>query len=403
MNTPQTQTPATDRQPAWLTVAIREIMVKLTDKTFIIGTLSTLALVAISMVASYFFTSRPQTLDVVVTDQAAVSLVDQVIAVAKADNDNLEGNIVTAPDRDAALAMLESGDADVLVEQVSGRWTLTYQESNDAIFEGYFSQVLRAQTIAELAEQAGQTPAQVNAQMTFDTHLVVPPTDADRGSLATVAGFAFAILFMMSAMVYGMQIATSVIEEKQSRIVEILVSVIPVRHLLAGKVLGNTVLAVGQMVLLAAVGLIGLSFTPAAAMLPAFSSGVAWFLVFFLAGFLALACIWAAAGAMCTRSEDLNQTSQPLMWVLILAYVAGFASRGTAQEILSFVPIASSVLMPVRIVAGEVGWWQPLLALVFNLAFAFGTVLVGEKIYRNALLRTQGRLSYREALTLKDN
>ena len=86
-----------------------------------------------------------------------------------------------------------------------------------------------------------------------------------------------------------------------------------------------------------------------------------------------------------------------------LAYVAGFASRGTAQEILSFVPIASSVLMPVRIVAGEVGWWQPLLALVFNLAFAFGTVLVGEKIYRNALLRTQGRLSYREALTLKDN
>lgn len=399
MSTPET---ANSRQPAWATVAIREVMVKLTDKTFILGTLSTLALVAAAVLIGYFFGNRTQTMDVVVTDQAVVSTVDQVLQVAEADNENLQGEVTTAPDRDAALAMLADDSADVLVEQVAGRWTLTYQTSSQPIFERYFSQVLTNRTIAELAEKAGTTPAEVGTQMSFDTHLVETSDGPDRSGLAAIAGIVFAMLFMMSSMVYGMQIATSVIEEKQSRIVEILVSVIPVQALLAGKVLGNTVIAVGQMVLLAGVGLIGLSFTPISAMLPAFSSAIGWFLVFFLAGFLALACIWAAAGAMGTRSEDLNQTSQPLIWVLIMVYLAGFMATGTIREVLSFVPIASSVLMPVRLVEGSVSWWEPLVALALNLAFAAGMVALGGKIYRNALLRTQGRLSYREALRLKD-
>ena len=135
--------------------------------------------------------------------------------------------------------------------------------------------------------------------------------DAVDGMVGYFAGLGFAVLFMMSSMIYGMQIASSVIEEKQSRIVEILVAVIPVRQLLAGKVIGNTVIAFGQMVLLLGVTLIGVSFTPVTGALPNLSSGVGWFLAFFLAGFLALACIWAA-GALGTRSEDLNQTSQPL-------------------------------------------------------------------------------------------
>ncbi len=117
---------------------------------------------------------------------------------------------------------------------------------------------------------------------------------------------------------------------------------------------------------------------------------------------MALACIWAAAGALGTRSEDLQHTSQPLMWVLMIAYFAGFMATGTVRVVLSFVPIVSSILMPVRIVDGTAAWWEPVIALAINLAFAVAMVIIGERIYRRALLRTQGRLSFRQALMLKD-
>ena len=106
---------------------------------------------------------------------------------------------------------------------------------------------------------------------------------------------------------------------------------------------------------------------------------------------------------MGTRSEDLNQTSQPLTWLLLIAYFVGFTVSGTARVVLSYVPIISSILMPVRIVEGAADWWEPIAALLLNLAFAAVMVLLGERIYRRALLQTQGRLTYRQALSMKEN
>lgn len=387
-------------QPAWLTVATREIMVKLTDRTFLISTISTLVLIAVGVVAGYFLGARPQVVTVAVVDQSVVPTIDLVTQAAQADDEAFSTEVVTAPDRAAALQQLRDGEADVLVEQPGGRWSLTYQMSPDPQFDAYFTQVVTQQTIAGLASSAGVSQQEVDDRLAVDTHTL--EVDEQRAQTALVAGFAFAVLFMMSSMLYGMQIATSVIEEKQSRIVEILVSVIPVRALLAGKVLGNTAIAFGQMVLLLGVALFGVSLTPLSSYLPSFSSAIGWFLLFFLVGFLALACVWAAAGALGTRTEDLNHTSQPLIWILMLVYIAGFTATGVAREILSFVPIASSVLMPVRLVEGTASWWEPLVALVISLLFSVGTVLAGERIYRNALLQTQGRLSYRQAFALKD-
>ncbi len=390
----------TGRQPAWLAVTIREIVVKATDRTFIISTVSTLVLVALGFLAAYFFSGRTHHLDVVVTDRQVVPVAEQAIAAAKAGDDRLTGDVTVADSEEQALQMLRDDDADVLVQRLAGRWTLTYKSEAKTEFESQFTQILLNQTITELAGRAGTTPAEVNAQMNFDTHLL--EGDQQNSLTARIASLAFAALFMVSALTYGMQIATSIIEEKQSRIVEILVALIPVRQLLAGKVLGNTVIAVGQLVLLAGAGLIGLSLSPFKMLLPELSGGIGWFLVFFLAGFLALACIWAAAGALGTRSEDLQHTSQPLIWTLMLVYLAGFTVTGTVRDVLSYVPIMSSVLMPARIIEHSVSWWQPLIALILNLLFAFATVLLGERIYRNALLRTHGRLSYRQALKPND-
>lgn len=399
MNTnPQTQ--PTRTQPAWLTVATREIMVKLTDKAFIIGTLTTLALVALGIGAGILFGSRGSSTTVAVVTPQASAVAESVSAVTQAQNEKDTVEIVQVSDAEAARALVLSEEADVFLDQRDSGWVTVWKSEPSRTFEGNLAQVLTSQTIAELAAQAGTSPEQVQRQMTSTIEYLA----GDEGSamIAYFSGLGFAVLFMMSSMIYGMQIATSVIEEKQSRIVEILVSAIPIRHLLAGKVLGNTVLAFAQIVLLLGAGLIGLSLSPFKDLMPNFSNAIGWFLLFFIAGFLALACIWAAAGALGTRSEDLNQTSQPLMWIIMATYVAGFAASGTARVILSYVPITSSVLMPVRLVDGTAAWWEPIIALAINLAFAAGMVLLGERIYRRALMRTGGRLTYRQALSLKD-
>ncbi len=204
-------------------------------------------------------------------------------------------------------------------------------------------------------------------------------------------------LFYFAALIFGMQLASSVIEEKQSRIVEIIAAAIPLRHLLAGKILGNTVLALLQVLVYVGVGLAGMAFTPYKNFVPTISGPVAWFVAFFVAGFIALSCLWAIAGALASRSEDLQATSTPLTMVIMVVFFAGLFLDGRSQVIGSFVPPLSAVVMPKRILAGGVAWWEPLLALGLLAAFAAVTVWIGERLYRRALLQTGGRVSLRQA------
>lgn len=400
MSHPSTAQGTPARRPAWLIVTIREIVVKVTDRAFIIGTLTTLGLIAAGFAIGFLVSGRAQTTDVVVTTPDAAALARSVEAVAKQSDPRSSVHVSEASSDEAARAQVAAGDADVYLYHGDTGWSTTWESESDDGFITSLTDVLSAQTINDLAAQAGVSPEQISQQMAVNVELLNAGGTA--GPIAFIATVVFGVLFMMSAMTYGMQIATSVIEEKQSRIVEILVAVIPIRELLAGKVIANTLIAAAQVMLLLGAGLIGLTFTPLSDLLPQFAGAAGWFLVFFLAGFLALACIWAAAGALGTRSEDLNQTSTPLMWVIMATYVAAFVATGTTRDILSFVPIVSAVLMPARLIDGTAAWWEPLAALASNLVFAALMVLLGERIYRRALLRTSGRLNWRQGLQLSE-
>ncbi len=384
----------------WRTVMVREMMVKLTDKSYVIGTLVTLLLVIGSAGAGAFFANRSSTTDLLVTSPQAQSFATGMAQAVHAADDKQTIEVNKVADVSAAEAMLREGDADALLQQDGERWTLVFKDSVDDGLVGQVNGILTQQVLAQAASSSGNTPEQLTDATTVQTHQL--EGDSDRAAMGKVIGLVFAVLFFMSALTFGMQIAQSVIEEKQSRIVEILVAAIPVRHLLAGKVLGNTVLALAQMVLMVGAGLVGFSFLPLSGeFLPQLIEASGWYLLLFLASFIALACIWAAAGALGTRNEDLQQTSQPLMYLLMIAYFAGFMATGAWKVVLSYFPIISGILMPTRIIEGTAHWWDGLAALLVNLVFAGITVLVGERIYRRALLRTQGRLTYREALRLK--
>ncbi|MFO7193630.1 ABC transporter permease [Thermocrispum agreste] len=208
----------------------------------------------------------------------------------------------------------------------------------------------------------------------------------------------FALVFLMFGM-GGLAIAQSTVTEKQTRIVEILVAAVPVRSLLAGKLLGHTVLALGQVVLFAAAAPIALRLGELDGLLTAITPALGWFVPFLVAGFVLLGSLWAIAGALVSRQEDLGSTTGSVTMLVMLPYflVMFFSDDPLVMTVLSYVPFSASVAMPVRLFTGEAAAWEALLALAVVAATAAAVLLLASRIYAGSLLQTRGRVGLAQA------
>ncbi|MFC2639958.1 MAG: ABC transporter permease [Propionibacterium acidifaciens] len=379
----------------WRIVAGHEMSVRLRDRSFIISTILMLVIIAGGLGFSIWSSSQQKTWTVVTSDPASARVAQAIGSVAGANGSSVRIELAEAADETAARAELGDDDTAWLHETGTG-WVLTFGGSADEQLLSYTSTAASQTALARLAEQTGMGDEQLAAATSVTSEELDP--DAGFTMRGYFVGIAFAALFMVSSMMFGMQIAQSVTAEKQSRVIEILTAAVPAHQLLLGKIVGNTLMALGQMALYTIVGLLGVSRTGLGAVLPGLSGSLAWFLAFFLVGFCTLACLWAAAGALASSQEDLQHTSQPLTWLLLAIYVVGFAVHGPAQSVLSFVPLVSCVLMPVRLATGTAPWWQAVIALAVTLAITPLVVWAGSRIYRRSLLQTHGRVSLRQAL-----
>lgn len=393
--TPSDQASPERRSPVWAVVAGREVRVKLTDRNFIISTLVTLVLLAGSLVLQVVLGSRGNDLSVAVSGPGARDVIQQVDQRADERKDAVSMTIADFPDGASVAQAIREEKADAGLVHEAGGWRLVGKTGTDSTLAASVREVVQRTTLAQNAAAAGSTVQALTQGGEVRLDVLEPKDDA---GVAAVAGFVFAFLFYLASLLFGMAIASSVVEEKQSRVVEILVTAVPLRQLLMGKVLGNTALALGQMALFLGVGLIGMSFTSFASFLPSVAASAGWFLVFFLAGFVALACLWAVAGSLATRNEDLQSTTPMLTTLLIGALMVGFVGEGTIRTIGSYVPIISTVAMPQRLLAGEAAWSEPVVSLLLTLAFAALAVVVGERLYRRSVMQTQRRLTIREAI-----
>lgn len=393
-DTTTSDTRSENREPAWLLVTRREIVSRITDKSFLIGTVLMVAMLVGFIGFSAWQDERTDEVTLGATPDA-VAMATAIAEDAPEVDDQVDVTLVELDDEAAARTALTEEEVDAWLHPVDGGWQLTTESSEQDSLTDVARVVVRQQVLAENAAGVGSTVEALEAGSTVSTDFL--RGDAEKAGVAEAVGFVFVFLFYFAALIFGMQLASSVIEEKQSRIVEIIAAAIPLRHLLAGKVLGNTALAVIQLMVYLAVGLVGLSFTSYKSYVPALSGPTAWFIGFFLAGFIALACLWAVAGSLASRTEDLQATSTPLTMLMLVMFFGGLSLDGRGQVIASFVPPVSAVVMPKRILAGGVAWWEPLVALGLLAVFAAVTVWVGERLYRRALLQTGGRVSLRQA------
>lgn len=388
--------------PAWLIVTLREVSVKVRDKSFIVSTLVTLVLIVGSVVISGFLANRTTdtTIGIVASGNAA-ALVQSASELAVENAQNIKVTTQTFDTSDQSIAALRSGDVDLVLTPTADGYSLSGLTDVPKSVEKLIADAAVSQALANNAEKLGVEPETLTSGSSITAILL--EGSQERNSMAQIMGFIFSFLFYMSTLIFGMPIANSVVEEKQNRVVEILATAIPIRQLLAGKILGNLMLAMGQLCLFVGVGLLALTMMPTE--IPFLSVVIAtsgWFLAFFLAGFLILAAVWAALGAMASRVEDLQQSTGPVITVLIAVLFIGIYAKGTFLVIASYIPVISSVAMPIRLLSTDVQIWEPVAALLVAVAAAWAMVLLGERIYRRAIMQTGSALSWRKALKLEE-
>jgi ABC-2 type transport system permease protein len=238
-----------------------------------------------------------------------------------------------------------------------------------------------------------------NAFTTQPEFRLLEPPKASQAVLFAVS-FSFAILFLIVSITFGMGIAQSVVEEKETRVVELLVAAIPVRVLLAGKVVGNVALAFGQMALFVLLGLGAMRVTGSSASLKAVLNGsVLWFLVYFVLGFAMMACLWAVCGSMATRQEDLGSVTMPMQMILMIPFfvVTYSQSPNLALRILSYIPFTSPLAMPKRVVLDDAGAGDLAVSLLLLVVTIVAVIGISGRIYQGALLQTTGKGNLRRA------
>jgi ABC-2 type transport system permease protein len=160
------------------------------------------------------------------------------------------------------------------------------------------------------------------------------------------------------------------------------------------------VLALGQTAAIAAASVIGLAVTGQDGVLSLVGAPVAWFVLFFLVGFVLIAAMFAAAASLVSRMEDTGAVLTPVMYLVMIPYflVVIFNDNDLVLAVMSYVPFSAPVGMPVRLFLGTAAWWEPLLSLVVLALSAWGVTAVGARIYERSVLRTGRRIKLREAL-----
>ena len=345
-------------------VAWREVIMKLRSKAFLFSALFLLALVVGSIVIGNVVAQNEGDPKV-----AAVGSTQSVLA-------ELPGLDVTdVASAEEAEELVRSGEVEAAVlpsDDPLGYRLLALDSEPESLV-----QALSAQPAVELLDPSAQSEL-----------------------LVYLVAFGFGIIFFTSALTFGSTISQSVVEEKQTRVVEILMSAIPARALLAGKVIGNSVLALGQIVLTAIAATLTLALTGQQNLVGSLGPSVLWFIGFFAVGFVLLAAMFAASSALVSRQEDVGSVTTPVTMLVMLPYflVIFFNDNELVLAIMSYVPFSAPVGMPMRIFLGDAQWWEPIVSLAIIVVTAAVVVLAGARIYENSLLRTGPRVKLREAL-----
>ena len=368
-------------------VAEREIRERLRSKVLLASTIVLLALVGGS-VALQGALSKQETYRVAVVVPAPHGLAAALQRGAEPfDDAKVELRVVASPA--AGRQALDADEVDALL--LLGADRLVFRSSVDA----------KADAVAETAvrELRHRLPPEPELQTA-----TLEPADDETTDAEVLVAYAGSILLLMSLAVYGQWVVTGVVEERSNRVVELVLSAVHPRHLLAGKVLGIGLLGLTQLALVA--GLAAALLVSGAFDAPRSLGGdVALVIPWFALGFALYSVAYAAAGALASRQQNADTAGQPVTYALLAVYFGGYVAlssdpSGPLATLLTVFPVSAPLVLPARSALVGVPLWEHALALVLVLGSVYALVRFAGRVYAHGLLRGGPGLGLRAAWRL---
>ena len=381
----------------WQLIAARDFWVRLRERSFLISTLLNVGVISILVLAraSGGFSGAPS------FDLGTVGGTD-VVAVADGAA-SLGGTDITVrvhpyPDRAAADAALMDGSIDAVV---TGTQLYGLQSVDTRLQALVQTSAHQAAVDAVLAKHHVPEAQREAASQTDPLALgALQPAPPDQQNNAAVA-FIGVLLLYGQLFGYGLWVATGVIEEKASRIVEMLLSAVRPKQLLAGKIIGIGVLGLAQLITIAGFA-ICLALVTGTHLVHASAIWAALLVIgWFILGYAFYASLFAAAGSLVSRMEELQNVIVPINLTILVSFIISIGSlqdpNSTLAVVASILPVSAALAMPVRIVLGAATGWQIALSLTLLIGSAIALVPIGARLYAGAVLRTGSRVKLRDA------
>jgi ABC-2 type transport system permease protein len=383
-------------------VAAREVRERLRNRSFRVATVITMLLVVAAVSLPRLLDEETPTYRLAFTEEAPAEVVQTMEAVGQSVGAKVE---VVPPVSEAdAAASLRSRALDLLVTPVD-LVARTGVAVDDSSKRGRFTNTVAAVlALQQGLADAGVPPDQLGQALSQPPLPVrgLEPSRPTRGRERAIAGTGVVLLYVFLSL-YGSWILLGVIEEKSSRVIEVLLATMRPRHLLVGKVVGIGTVAFGQGVLMLLVALAAAVATGLDVFRGAGVGLIAQAFGWFLLGYALYAMIYAAAGSLVSRTEDAQNVAFPISIPLIAAQVASIGALTSNEapllvDVLSWIPFTAPLTMPARVAVGEAGTVEVLAAMGLTLLTTVLLARVAGAVYSGAVLRTGARVKWREAL-----
>ncbi len=384
-------------------VAGREIRERVRGRMFRVITIVLFAVVAAAVVIPTIHSGTTSSRRVGVVT-GSTSLDAELHYLAKRVGITVE--LVHESDLAHGRAALGAGHLDMVVDSSATILVKDPFSAADTSAAARYAQVVSVAIGEQRAfAQAGLTPHQASA---IARAKPLPVTSLHPAKKARTTSEATALLGVILIFIVLTQYLTwtlvGVMEEKASRVIEVLLATVRPIQLLAGKVIGIGVVAMAQAVALVVFALVladavGSSLVHGAAPVVAVAT-----LVWLLLGYAFYSWVYAAAGSLAERQDQVQSLALPLSAPLIFGYIVSLigASSGKASllvKVLAFLPPTAPFAMPTLVGLGQAAWWEFLLSSLTSLASTVLVAAVASRIYRTAVLRTGGRVGLRDLVS----
>jgi ABC-2 type transport system permease protein len=347
------------------------------------------------VVPGFFIDDGPPTWDVGYVGTAPAAL-EQAVAAAATEPDTAV-TVTPVADADAARSGVLDGTYDVAVD---GHDILTGPATPQEL-SALLAATAGGLDLSRQAQEMGLDAADLESLLAAGRYQVVElePSDDEEDGNRVVAFFGVVFLFV-SIVTYGQWILIGVVEEKASRVVEVVLGAVRPHRLLTGKVIGIGALGLGQLLLVGTIAIVLASRSTNLELPEATAATALAIVIWFVLGFALYATAYAAAGSLVSRQEDAQNAAFPLTLVLMAAYfIASFSFTGdnVVLRVAALVPLTAPMTMPIRMATGDAAGWEVMLSLVLMVTSTWLLIRLAGRIYAGGLLRVGSRVKLRDA------